>query len=150
MSLGAEHLSGLQSISLTDSASIGRGKTRCVGGRKYDRNSCRGLYHHERRGQPAWIQLVADNIVASYPASLLRFQLFRDQAVSDTLYHELGHHRHATVGSATRGGEQAAEDWRKRLLKIHARRQYWYLRPIAPPVTALLRLLRRFNRPGRV
>jgi hypothetical protein len=35
-----------------------------VSDRKYDRNSCRGFYKYQGRGQPAWIRLVTDNIVA--------------------------------------------------------------------------------------
>ena len=109
ISLRAEHLGRLQSVVLTDSASIGRGKTRRVEGKKYDRNSCRGFYHREWHGEPAWIQLVTDNIVAGYAASpLLRLQPFRDQAVAEVLFHEVGHHLHTTVGSATSGGEKSA------------------------------------------
>jgi hypothetical protein len=145
MSLGAEHLSGLQSVVLTDTASIGRGKTRRVGGRKYNRNSCRGFYNYQWRGQPAWIQLVTDNIVAGYPTSLLRVQLLRDLIVAQTLYHEIGHHLHEAVGSATRGGEDAAEYWRKRLLKIHVQRRYGYLRPLAPVLKAFTQLLIRLT-----
>lgn len=132
--------------SSSDSASIGRGKTHRVGGRKYHRNNCRGFYNHEWRGQPAWIQLVTDNIVAGYSASLLRLQLFRDHAIAQTLYHEVGHHLHETVGLATRGGEEAAEDWSKRLSKIHIRRRYWYLRPVILVLKTLVRFLRRFDR----
>src|SRR5262245_7313753 len=88
---------------------IGRGKTRRVAGRRYDINSCRGFYNFRWRGQQAWIQLVADNIVAGYPTPLLCFQLLRDLVVAQTLYHEVGHHLHEAVGSATRGGEEAAE-----------------------------------------
>lgn len=143
MSLGPEHLGGLQSVVLADAAGIGRGKTRRVGGRKYDRNSCRGFYNHQWRGQPAWIQLVTDNIVAGYPTSLLRFQLVRDLVVAEILYHEVGHHLHEAVGSATRGGDEAAENWRKRLLKIHAQRRYQYLRPFVSVLKPLVRLLPR-------
>ena len=129
-SLGPEHVGGLRSVVLTDATGIGRGKTIRVGGRKYDRNRCRGFYNREWRGQMAWIQLMTDNIVEGSPTFLLRFQLFRDLAVADTLYHEVGHHLHETIGSATRGGEEAAEYWRRRLLRIHFRRQYQSVRPV--------------------
>src|SRR5262245_59547583 len=105
MSVPMEHAGGLKSVILTDSASIGRGKTRRVAGRKYDRNACRGFYHQQWRGQPAWIQLVVDNIVASQSPAFLRVQLVRDQTVADTLYHEVGHHLHFSFGSAARGDE---------------------------------------------
>ena|SRR5436309_4358316 len=77
-------------IKITDSASIGRGKTHRVVGRKYDRNACRGFYCQEWHGKPAWIQLVADNIVAGYPTFLLRFQLLRDLVVAEVLYNASG------------------------------------------------------------
>jgi hypothetical protein len=146
-SLGPEHVGGLQSVVLTDSASIGRGKTQRVAGRKYDRKACLGFYHQEWRGESAWIQLVADNItrniVAGYPAYVLRFQLVCDYEVAGTLYHEVGHHLHETVGSATPGGEAAAEYWSKRLWRIHLRRRYWYLRPVSLALRPLVRFLRR-------
>src|SRR5688572_9355952 len=146
MSLRAEHLGGLKSVVLTDSASIGRGKTRRVAGRKFDRNACCGFYYQAWRGQPAWIQLIADNILAGYPAPLLRVQLFRDLEVANALYHEVGHHLHETVGSATHGGEEAAEYWRKRLFHIHFRHRYWYLRPIILVLKTPVRFLQRYVR----
>ena len=145
MSLPLQHVGGLQSVILTDSASIGKGKTQRVAGRKYDRNACRGFYHQEWRGQPAWIQLVTDNILVSCPTALLRFQLFRDIEVGDTLYHEVGHHLHLTVGSARRGGEETAEYWCKRLTRLHFRRRYWYLRPVVVALKTPVRFLRRFD-----
>jgi hypothetical protein len=148
MSLEPEHIGGLKSVVLTDSASIGRGKTRRVAGRKYDRNACRGFYHHEWNGKPAWIQLVADNFIAGYPPFVLRFQLLRDLIVADILYHEVGHHLQARVGSTGRGGEGAAEYWRKRLLKIHAQRHYKYLPSVQFVFKRLLRLWLRIGQPG--
>ena len=144
-SLRPEHVGGLRSVVLTDSAGIGREKTGRVGCRKYDRDKCRGFYYQEWRGQPAWIQLVTDNIIAGCPTFLMRLQLFRDQGVAEVLYHEVGHHLHMTVGSATRGGEEAAESWRKRLSRIHFRRRYWYLRPIVVVLQPLVQFLRRIN-----
>lgn len=143
MSLAPEHRGGLQSVVLTNSASIGRGKTRRVAGRKHDRNECRGFYYQAWRGKPAWIQLVTDNVVAGCPASLLRLQLFRDLQVAEVLYHEVGHHLHLTVGSGARGDEEGAEYWRRRLLRIHFRCRYWYLRPViwVLPVRFLRRLV---------
>ena len=125
-----EHVGSLKSVILTDSGAIGRDKTRRVSGRRYDRDACRGFYHQEWRGQPAWIQLVADNMMAGCPRALLRLQYFRDQEVAEVLYHEVGHHLHFSVGSAARGDEEAAEYWCRRLVRIHFRLRYWYLRPV--------------------
>ena len=145
MSLPPEHVGGLKSVILTDSASIGRGKTRRVAGRKYDRKTCRGFYYQEWRGQPASIQLVTDNILVGCPASLLRLQLFRDLEVGKVLYHEVGHHLHKTVGSAGRGDEETAEYWCKWLRRIHFRRRYWFLRPVVVALKTPVRFLRRFT-----
>lgn len=124
-SLSEEHLLGIGAIVLTDSASVGKGKTNRVGGRKYKRNKCFGFYNPAWRGEPAWIQLIVDNIVRSGPR-MLPFSYMRDLIVGFTLYHEIGHHLHATVGSAARGGEDSADDWAMRLLDIHERRRHWY------------------------
>jgi len=145
VSLPPQHVGGLQSVVLTDSASIGKGKTHRVAGRKYDRNACRGFYHQQWRGQPAWIQLVTDNILVGFPSSLLRFQLFRDLEVGETLYHEVGHHLHLTVGSVGRGGEETAENWRKRFSQIYFRRRYWYLGAVVIALKAPVRFLRLFD-----
>jgi hypothetical protein len=143
-SLPLQHVGGLQSVILTDSAGIGKGKTQRVAGRKYDRKACRGFYHQEWNGERAWIQLVADNILVGCPKSLLRFQFFRDLEVGETLYHEVGHHLHLTVGAAGRGGEETAEYWCKRLSRIHFRHRYWYLRPVVVALKAPARFLLRF------
>jgi len=125
---------------LTDAESIGRGKTRRVRGRKYDRNKCFGFYHPRTQGETAWIELVADNIVAGMPRPLLRLQLMRDMVVSRALFHEIGHHLDATLGSGARGGEAAAEDWCRRLSRAHFRKRYWYLKPVAKLIAAIRRL----------
>lgn len=52
-SVPEELLGGLGSVVLTDSASIGGGKTHRVGGRKYERNDCRGFYHAGTRREVA-------------------------------------------------------------------------------------------------
>jgi hypothetical protein len=127
---------------LSDSAAIGRGKTSRVAGKKYNRNECRGFYHPSWRGDRPWIELVVDNIIKRYPRGLLRFQFFRDVAIGKTLYHEVGHHLHETIGSATAGGEDAAHDWQRRLAKLHGRKRFWYLRPLRPVLIALAWLLR--------
>jgi hypothetical protein len=146
-SVSPEHTGLLQSVVLTDAASIGRGKTGRVQGRKHSRNQCLGFYHPARRDAAPWIELVADNILSRKKP--MRLQMFRDAVVSGTLYHEIGHHLHATVGSATRGGEEAAEDWQHRLWTLHFRKRYWWLHPLFLVLGPLVILLRskRFRPP---
>jgi hypothetical protein len=138
-------LGGLGSIVLTDSISIGRGKTHRVGGRKYDRSDCRGFYHAGTRREVAWIELVTDNMLTGWPKPVFAFQFARDVVVSETLFHEVGHHLHATVGSRGRSDEGAAEDWRRRLTRGHFRKRYWYLRPLAQVTAFLLTVVRRLT-----
>jgi hypothetical protein len=121
------HLNGLGTIVLTDAASIGRGKTHRVTGRKYSRRECRGFYHPSWHGQKAWIELVIDNMLADFPKSLLMIPFVQDLIVSRTLFHEIGHHIHGTVASAARSSEAAANDWSDRLARPYFLRRYWYL-----------------------
>ena len=142
-SLDVQHTAGLRAVVLTDSGSIGRGKTGRVQGRKYQRSECLGFYHRAWRGEQPWIELVVDNIVSSHSRPLLRWQLFRDLYVAQTLFHEVGHHLDETIGSAARGGEASAEDWQKRLAKLHVRKRYRYLRALRPVFRAAGWILRR-------
>lgn len=145
-SIAEQHLNGLGTIVLTDSAAIGRGKTQRVGGRKYERKDCLGFYHARQRGEPAWIELVVDKVVAGLPRPFDRLQLARDVVVSEALFHEIGHYLQATLGSAARSGESGAEDWRRRLARIHFRKRYWYLAALVGLARALLSALRGLGR----
>lgn len=139
------HVNGLGAIVLTDSASMPRGKTHRVSGRKYNKQECRGFYHPPWNGREAWIELVVDNMVADFPKPLWRVQFMRDLTVSRTLFHEIGHHVHGTVASAARSSEVAADKWCERLTGLYFRRRYWYLLPlfriVGPLFTMLLRRL---------
>jgi hypothetical protein len=94
--LPEHYLSGLQSVVLTNAKAIGKGKTGRVQGRKYLRNRCLGYYHRKRGdGEPAWIEIVVDNIIAAYvtpgmPRFLMHIPCLRDIAFADTLFHEVG------------------------------------------------------------
>jgi hypothetical protein len=144
-SLPPELLAGLGTVVLTDAASIGRGKTHRVRGRKHDRNKCLGFYHRRTLGETAWIELVADNVAAGAPSPLLHLQFFRDMVVSQTLFHEIGHHLDATRGSGAPAGEAAADDWCRRLSRIHFLKRYWYLKPVAKAALWLLTIIRRLT-----
>lgn len=142
-SLAQEHLTGLRTIVLTDAASVDGGKTRRRGGRKYDRKDCLGFYYPAHRQGPAWIELVADNIIGALARPLHPIQLARDVVVARALFHEIGHHLHATRGSRGQHPEAGAEDWRLRLTRGHFQKQYWYLAPVARRLLTMLRFLRR-------
>ena len=129
-SLPSGHLSGLESVVLTNSATLGKGKTKRIRGRKYPESACLGFYHRGTRENGPWIELVVDNIVSSAPEFMMRWQFLADLIVSGTLYHEVGHHLEGTIGSTSRAGEQAAEAWAKRLKQSHFEKRYRLLVPV--------------------
>jgi hypothetical protein len=145
-SLSVEHVGGLFSIVLTESAQIRKGKTRRVAGRKYALKECLGFYRGRWRGEPPAIFLVVDNIIRTRPTWFWRLPLAGDVALGAVLFHEIGHHLNATVGSLAGGEEASAEEWKRRLSRIHLRRKYWYLRPLRTPLRLVLIALRAFMR----
>lgn len=140
-SLPEGYLSSLGSVTLTDRHSTGKGKTRRVAGRKYDRRACLGFYRRSDRGS-ASIEVLVDNTLAGLSSSVLLLPFVRDWALGRTLYHEIGHHLERRVGATAPGGEAAAEDWAKRLIRAHLARRYPWLRPVAALVRPILRALR--------
>lgn len=144
-SVPEEFLTGLGTVVLTDSATIGRGKTHRVRGRKYARKDCLGFYHHGTRQDVAWIELVADNMLTRVPSPLFTSQFIRDVVVSWTLYHEIGHHLHATLSSRGRSDEGGAEDWRRHLSRRHFTEHYWYLEPVVRGTTRALAGIRQLT-----
>jgi hypothetical protein len=143
-SLAPEHIGGLEAVVLTDSASIGKGKTQRVGKRKHLRNKCRGFYHPRSNSTGgAWIEVILDNVVpGTVPRPLLWFQLGRDFLLAETLYHEVGHHLEDSVGAAKRRGEAAADDWCRRLTRRHMRKNYWYLIPVVRVLRRVVKFIR--------
>jgi hypothetical protein len=137
-----QYLSGLQSVVLTNSDAVGRGKTHRVAGRKHRVRECLGFYHPKRAHEPPWIELLVDNIIigswlAILPRWMLRVPVVRNMAFADTLFHEVGHHLEHTIGAPARRGEAAAEAWRKRLSRAYFRKSYWYLLPLLHIVYAI-------------
>jgi hypothetical protein len=129
-SLPETHLQGLGAIVLTQTAISRKRK-----GRRSRANRsgiALGKYHPSWNGQPAWIELVVDEIIKRLPKPLDRIGVARDTVVGRVLFHEIGHHLDATVGSVGRTGEHGAEVWQKRLSRRYSQRRYWYLRPFVP------------------
>jgi len=139
-SLAEEHLHGVSAIILTDSARIRVRKD----GRRPRRNRSGVVVgrYHPRSQEPAWIELIVDDIVLSMPKPFHRLQAARDAAFGRVLFHEVGHHLHLTVGSAGRGGESSADAWESRLSRMHMRKRYGYLRPVFPVIRIVVRVLR--------
>lgn len=49
--------------------------------------------------------------------------------IGEVLFHEIGHHIHATYKPVHDGKENVAEDWSRRLALLHVKRRFWYLFP---------------------
>jgi hypothetical protein len=126
-------------VVLTNAGAIGTGKTRRVRGRKHARNSCRGFYHHARDGCPAWVEVIVDNAVHDIPPLLRRVSITRELLLGSVLYHEIGHHLDATVGSPARTGEHAADAWSSRLMRQHIRHSHRIFRAFVLLAKPLIR-----------
>ncbi len=148
----AGYLSGLRYVVLRDAGGLGRRerrrKTRARG-RVVEIVRCRGLYCQERPGRPARIELFVDNTLRGWPGWLMWIPFFQDLVVSDTLFHEVGHHIDRRIAPRHGEREDTAEGWRRRLGKMYFRRRYWYLIPILWPIVKLRRLVARQRRGRR-
>ena len=144
-SLPDGYCQGLASIVLTE-AVVATARKGARKSRANRRGIPLGRYHRAWNGQPAWVELVVDEIVKQLPKPFDRVQITRDFVVGRVLFHEIGHHLDATVGSVGRTGERGAEAWEARLSRIHLRRRYGYLRPLSPVLAVFGRMARNLSR----
>jgi hypothetical protein len=148
-SLPQQYLLGLRAVVLTGHSTLNRSRRRSTTlsrGRKARVAESAGCYHSAAEGQAAWIELFPNNILAGVPPLLLKSQFLLDILVGSTLFHEFGHHLHATQSPEHREREDVADTWRRRLMRQHLEHHYWYLRPAVVPLRWLRvgRLLRWF------
>ncbi len=119
------HLAGIESVVLTNALTLGAGKTNRIRGRKQERKACLGFYHPASSDSGPWIELIIDNIVPMPLPRMFRWSFVYDLIFSDTVFHEVGHHLDATIGSPSRTGENAADSWasilRRRYFREHHR-----------------------------
>jgi hypothetical protein len=128
-----KYLVGLKTIILTNSSALSRDQRRqTTWSRKHKvrLSECRGSYFRATKSSPATIWLYVDNILRREPRWVTRVPLIRYMEPSNVLYHEIGHHIHATIKPAYKEREDVAEEWRRKLLGNFARKRYWYLRPL--------------------
>ena len=134
------YLVGLNTILLTNQGAMSRDQRRKkVPGRKGKSSlvEARGAYYRATNSSPAYVLLLVDNTLVSWPAWVLRVPYFRYEVLSEVLYHEIGHHIHAVHYPVHEGQENVAEHWQRKLNEIFLRRRYWYLRPILYPARKL-------------
>ncbi len=136
------YVAGLGSVVLTNVDGLARKDRRArtwIRNRKMAVAEARGAYHQAWKGQPPWIELFVDRICAGVPFWALRLRLVRDLFFAEVLFHEVGHHIHATTQKEHADREIVAEKWREAISGTYFRRQCWYLRPIAVAVRRLKR-----------
>lgn len=139
--LPEEHCGGLGAIVLTRSE-IARHRKRTRAARAQRRGRALGIYHLASNGQPAWIELIVDELVKELPGPFDRITVACDVKIGRVLFHEIGHHLDATIGSVGRTGEHSAEMWSRRLLARYMNHRYWYLTPLRPLFAILARVVK--------
>lgn len=139
----AEDLIGLHSIVLTNSSGLSRDQRRqktWSRNRKVRLSECLGWYARATRSSVARITILVDNIVRRETKFALSVGFLRNMSLAGVLYHELGHHIHATRRPEYRGKEDVAEVWRKKLTGRFIQERYWCLFPVALPIKLVLDL----------
>jgi len=125
-----EHLSGLHTINVTNSAYMRealKGKY-TQDKRRFRAADCRGLYWHGE------IWLILDQIFKA--DSLMIIPALRTIFIGDVLYHEIGHHIHRMEQPGFRKDKEAfADEWKERLMQMFIRQHYWYLRGVLKLLT---------------
>ena len=139
-----KYLQGLESIRLTNAASLSRrdrrGKTKWKG-KKVKLADCRGWCSYD----PSRIVLIINNIYGPEPKWYLSIGFLSDFLLGEVFFHELGHHIHKTQSPKYGERENIADKWEKWLKWRYLGRRYWYillpLKPFKPVVRWVIRLL---------
>jgi len=145
----SKYLKGLTTIVLTNKSGLTRDQRRQkIWGRnrKYPLAEARGAYYEATRYRTASVWPLLDNILQHEPPWVLRAPLLRYNALSSVMYHEIGHHIHAVHRPIFEGKENVAEDWSRNLSRLFYRRRYWYLMPVAYPVSLILGMAKRIKK----
>jgi len=144
-SIPDKYLEGLEKVVLTDSISIKEelpGEHTKFQDRDIPLWECHALYYPLHEGRPAWILLIVDNILDSWPIRLFKLRVppIRDLFLCTPFYHEVGHHIHAEIKPEDGDKEQIAEKWGMRLSRRYLMRRYWYFFPLV----VLLLIVKKF------
>lgn len=122
------YLAGLGAVVVTNSSGLNSHRRRSkttARKRKVAVVQTLGLYHEATSGDPAWIELFADNIFRREPPCVWTIPFWRDWILGQALAHELGHHIHATLVPEFRGKEDVAERWETRLAVDQFKTMHW-------------------------
>jgi hypothetical protein len=141
----ARYVVGLSSVVLSTHRGLNRERRRSktkARGRKVAVREALGLYHHEWCGKPAWIELFVDSTLEWLPRFFFRWRILRHMILARTLFHELGHHLHATQAPVHVEPETVAERWRMQLTREAFVRLHPKSTPLLRVAAALLQPLR--------
>jgi hypothetical protein len=131
------YLRGLGSVVLSSQNQLsraGRRKKFLSRGSKVPSAHVLGYYSQHWKGQPAFIEIYIDRILALYPAFLLRVPTIGFMLIGKVLFHELGHHLHATSHPEFKQKEDVADAWSKRLMKAAFHKRYRSFVPVLKPI----------------
>ena len=140
----SNRLSNLNAVILTNTHALNRKKRRKKAysiRSKIASNECLGLYCFQRRNEPAYIEILIDNILLHWPNWFLRSNFLTDLMFSDVLFHEIGHHIHATQAPEYNEKENVAEKWQKKLSRYYFWKKYWYFMALLYPFRRIIRWL---------
>ena len=141
------HLRGLRAVVLTNRLALTGERKRAKvwwRSRKVRIVDSLGLYHHATPCQGAWIELMADGVVAGAPQWAWSFSIIRDGLLAHTLYHEVGHHIHAVHAPEHRERENVADEWRDRLVRAMFRHRHPVFARVMAAVVAPVRWVQGF------
>jgi hypothetical protein len=145
-SIPANLLFGLDAVVFTDINSLSqkrRTSTTRSRGRKVRIGNTAGLYHRKWQGKPAWIEIFVDQTMGAQSGHqwIFKIPVVRDILFSDILFHEIGHHIHATAQPEFREKEDVADNWKLKLQRRYMRGRYPWLTTV---VSLAKPLIKRF------
>jgi hypothetical protein len=124
-------LVGLEEILLTNTAGLPRRIRRGVTKsrkKKVRMVKARGLYQPKWNNRPARIEIFVDNTLVGWRKGHFWWLIPRGLDLQDVLFHEIGHHIHATIQPEHREREDVADVWKVRLSRNYLRQRHRLLR----------------------
>lgn len=147
-----KYLTGLDFVLLTNHNNLTRkGKRRRIkrGLKKIGSEHVAGTYHQRFRNHPAYIRIVVDKGIVVLPPPLGWFSFPRDLMAAQTLFHELGHHVHATLRPEYKDPEHVAEEWRRKFIIAAMKKKHPVASRVIAPLARLIQALRKFRKRTR-
>jgi hypothetical protein len=147
-SVPPKYLIGLSQIVLTNSSGLSRKMRRSVTKarkRKVKNVEAGGLYHAAWHGNRAWIEIFVDNELRGVENRWwFKINFIRESSLAGVVFHEIGHHIHATIHPEYRDKEDVADTWKVKLRRQYFRGRHPWIRVILYPLSPLIQLIIRF------